>query len=365
MKGSEKSYKRIVIKIGSSILCSQGARCDADRFLEIARQIGQLVCVQAKEVVVVSSGAIALGMGLMQLKSRPRDLPLLQAAAALGQNVLMDNYSLAFQECGRELKFRTLHCAQVLLTWEDFNDRTRYLNAKNTLSALLKLGAIPVVNENDTISTEEIRFGDNDRLSALVGTLVNADLLIILSDVDGLLDRDKRLVRVVTEINQQIKRLASPTDKSSSVGGMVTKIEAAKISVDSGIPCVIANGATRGIITSIINDPGSQGTLFTPSAGLTERERWIAFGTKTKGRIVIDDGARAALINKKSLLSVGVSAVSGSFEAGDIVSVEDSGGCECARGKVGIGSRQLDKIKGSRFDKEVIHRDNIVILSVR
>jgi glutamate 5-kinase len=293
----------------------------------------------------------------MNAKSRPRELPVLQAAAAIGQNALMDNYSRAF-------KRYNINCAQVLLTWDDFCDRKRYLNAKNTLLTLLKLASIPIVNENDTVSTDEIRFGDNDRLSALVATMVSADLLIILSDVDGLLNKDKELVRIVPEITTEIKNLASPSEKKTSVGGMITKIQAAKITVDSGIACVIANGRTKNIIGKIVNDPFAcaEWTVFSPKKGLAERERWIAFGTKAKGNIVVDDGAKNALINKKSLLSVGVVACEGDFGAGDIVSVMDKQGKEIARGKTGVSHKKLEEVKGIRFDKEIIHRDNIVIL---
>ncbi len=354
MKQLERNYKRIVVKIGSSLFYT-GKELDTLPLFEIVTHICSLMQLEVKEVVIVSSGAVALGMNIMNLKSRPREVSALQAAAAIGQNALMANYSNYFK------KFK-ITCAQVLLTWEDFNDRKRYLNAKNTLLALLKDGVVPIVNENDTVSTDEIKFGDNDRLSALVSTLVGADLLIILSDIDGLLDSDKKVVRIVDEITPLIKALACPTEKKTCVGGMITKIEAAQIAMDSGIPCVIANGRSKNIILSLVYEPEKYGTLFLPKKCLAARERWIAFGTKPKGKILVDDGARRALLNKKSLLSVGVTGVNGNFETGDIVSVIDKQNDEFARGKVGLSSRQLDKAKGSRYDKEVIHRDNIVIL---
>jgi len=343
-----------VIKIGSSLFYSSNGLLDLGIFGKIISGITGLVR-EGKEIVVVSSGAIALGMSAMNLKSRPTDLPSLQAAAAIGQNLLMDAYGNYFK------KFK-ITCAQVLLTWEDFNDRSRYLNAKNTLMALLKNRAIAIVNENDTVSTDEIRFGDNDRLSALVSSLISADLLIILSDVDGLLDRDKKVIRIVDEITTQIKGLACSTDKKTCVGGMITKLEAAKIATDSGIPCVIANGKRKNVISCAIENPAGAGTLFVPKKGLAARERWIAFGTKPKGKITVDQGAKKALLNNKSLLSVGILAASGVFDSGDIVSIIDSENHEFARGKVGISERQLDKVKGGRHDKEIIHRDNIVIL---
>jgi len=355
LKPLEKNYKRIVIKIGSSLFL-RDKDLDMLRLFDIVSNISRLIKMEKKEVIIVSSGAIALGMDLLKLKNRPKELPFLQAAAAIGQNVLMDNYSKYFKKYG-------ITCSQILLTWDDFDNRQRYLNAKNTLATLLKLGAIPVINENDTISTEEIKFGDNDRLSALVATLINAGLLIMLSDVEGLLDRNKKIIKIVDEITPQIYQLACPTNNKICVGGMVTKIDAAKIAVDSGIPCVIANGLRRDILSSVLNRPEENGTLFIPKRGyLAARKRWIAFGTKPKGSIRVDDGAKKALLNKKSLLSVGVAELDGNFEVGDIVSVIDMQNCEFARGRAGISSKQIDKIKGQRYDKEVIHRNNIVIL---
>lgn len=370
MKQLEKKYKRIVVKIGSSLFYCNGEkslhnppfykggkfRGDFSSLFEIVRQITQLVN-EGKEVVVISSGAIALGMSVMNLESRPKEVSWLQALAAIGQNELMDVYRDLFKK-------HNLNCSQVLLTWDDFDSRPRYLNAKNTLLTLLKLGSVPVINENDTISTDEIRFGDNDRLSALVSTLINADLLIILSDVDGLLDKDKKtVIKIVDEITPQIKSLALPTNRKTSVGGMITKIEAAKISVDSGIPCVIANGRRKDIIINTIDKPQNYGTLFVSKGLLKAKERWLAFGTKPKGKVFVDEGAKKALLNKKSLLSVGVSGIEGNFECSDIISIVDKQGNEFARGKICVSCKQLDKIKGIRFEKEVVHCDNIVILS--
>jgi len=353
LKQLKKDYKRIVVKIGSSLLFSSNYKRDYEFFNGIATQIASLVN-RGKEITVVSSGAIASGICKLKLRERPKELYLLQAVAAIGQNELMNTYRKFFKA--------KIHIAQILLTWDDFNDRGRYLNAKNTILALLKLGSIPIINENDTVSTDEIKFGDNDRLSALVSSLIGADLLLILSDVDGLIDKDKKVIQVVDEITPQIKALASPTNKKTCVGGMITKIEAAKIAVDSGIPCVIANGKHKNIIICAIENPGQAGTLFVPKKGLAARERWIAFGTKPKGKILVDDGAKRALLNKKSLLSVGVTGLEGNFELGDIVSVIDKEHYEFARGKVGLSSKQLDIVLGSHYDKEVIHRDNIVIL---
>jgi glutamate 5-kinase len=348
-----------VIKVGSSLLCSDEDSLDFKIFRDLAAQVVSLVKA-GKEVLIVSSGAIALGMHKLGLKERPKELYNLQAAAAVGQHELMNTYRRFFRGIFAKDE---IHGAQVLLTWEDFNDRRRYLNAKNTLFALLKYGTVPIINENDTVSTDEIKFGDNDQLSARVASIVSADILIILSDVDGLLDKDKTLVRVVEKITPQIKALACPTHKKTCVGGMLTKIEAAKIAIDSGIPCVIANGRKKDIILAVLKEPEKQGTLFLPRKGLAEKERWIAFGTKPRGKIMVDEGAKNALLNKKSLLSVGVIGIEGTFECGDVVSLTDKHCLEFARGKVRVSSKHLDKVKGKRSDKEVIHCDNIVILS--
>lgn len=356
MKQSQKNYKRVVVKIGSSLFASGKGCIDFKFFDDTVSQLAKLM-QNGKEVVLVSSGAIAMGMSILKLDSRPKVVSDLQAVAAIGQNELMN----AYRRCIN--KYPGINVAQVLLTWDDFNDRNRYLNAKNTILALLGYRSIPIVNENDTVSTDEIKFGDNDKLSALVASLVSADMLIILSDIDGLLDKDKSVVRVVEEITPQIKALACPTDKKTCVGGMVTKIEAAKISVDSGIPCVIANGRQKDIISSIIEEPLKYGTTFLPKGGLAARKRWIAFGVKPKGKIMVDDGAKRALLNRKSLLSVGVVGVDGDFEEGDVVGIIDKQKLEFARGRVFISSRQLEKVMGRRSDKEVIHCDNIAILT--
>ncbi|MEW6101521.1 MAG: glutamate 5-kinase [Candidatus Omnitrophota bacterium] len=355
---SLKNFKRVVLKIGSSLLFKKtaaGGIClDSEVLSQLVEQISYLT-KSGKEALVVSSGAIASGLSLLKLAHKPKDLSLLQAIAAIGQPELMDVYRNAFRQRG-------LNCSQVLLTAEDLASRKRYLNAKNTLLTLLKLKNIPVINENDTVSTEEIKFGDNDRLSALVASLVKADILVILSDVDGLLDREKKVIRIVDEITPRIKALACPSDKKTCVGGMITKLEAAKISVDSGIPCVVANGRTFDIIPSLLKDPASHGTIFLPKKALTAKKHWIAFGSRPKGRVIVDDGAREALMNKKSLLSVGVIFCEGNFQAGDIVSIRDKENNEFARGISGLSFSSLDKAKGKRTDKEVVHRDNIVIL---
>ena len=250
-----RKYKRIVVKIGTSLFARDNCRLDTALISNIAKQISSLI-KQGKEMVVVSSGAIALGMSILKLANRPQQLQDLQAAAAIGQHELMHVYKLALKKCG-------LNCAQLLLTWDDFR-KERYANAKHTLNTLLKLKIVPIVNENDTVATEEIKFGDNDRLSALVSILVGADLLIILTDVEGLLDKNKKVIRQVDKITAEIKFLASPTSKRICVGGMVTKLEAARIAQEGGVPCVVANGHRGKIISQLSANPFSQGTMFIP-----------------------------------------------------------------------------------------------------
>lgn len=252
---SPKKYKRVVVKIGSSLFATAKSKLDTRLVNRIAQQIFGLI-KQGKEVVVVSSGAIALGMSILRLTQRPKRLEDLQAAAAIGQHELMHVYKLALNQY-------KLNCAQLLLTWDDFLGE-RYINAKRTLNTLLKLKVVPIINENDTVATEEIKLGDNDRLSALVSILVGADLLIILSDVEGLLDKNKKIIRRVDKITGQIKSLACPTNKKICVGGMVTKIEAARIAVEGGVSCVIANGRKDKIISQLTRNPFGQGTIFLP-----------------------------------------------------------------------------------------------------
>jgi glutamate 5-kinase len=252
---SRKNYKRIVIKVSSGSLFWKN---DIDEAV-LGDLVKQVVALSEKghEVIIVSSGAIALGMHILKMNYRPKELSSLQAVAAIGQHHLMGQYQSHF-------KMKNKNCAQILLTYDDFTNRKRYLNAKNTILTLWQLKSIPVVNENDTISSAEIKIGDNDKLSSLVATMVEADLLIMLSDVDGLLDRQGNVVRIVKEIGHEIKSLVYPAKKQTTVGGMITKLEAAKIATAAGIPCVIANGCKSNIILSVVNDPENNGTLFVP-----------------------------------------------------------------------------------------------------
>lgn len=348
--------RRIVVKVGSSILASGLSGVDHKLMNELTRQVS-ILSKKGKEVVLVSSGAIALGLAELGLKVRPQKLSGLQAAASIGQGILMQTYSKYFKK-------NKLSCAQVLLTWEDFDERERYLNAKNTLVQLLEYKTVPIINENDAVSTEEIKFGDNDRLSALVANLVEADLLILLSDVDGLYkSKEKDVISIVEKLDEEINNLARDTDKKHvSRGGMITKLEAARITASTGTPCVIANGKTKDVLLKILEGK-EMGTLFLPNKDrLIARKKWIAFGSKTRGKIIVDDGAREALVKKgKSLLCPGVVSLEGDFEVGDTVSIVDKDSKEFAKGISNYSSVELKEIKGCKLKDEVVHRNNLVI----
>lgn len=356
---SEKTYKKIVIKIGSSILANSEGCLDSKNIARIVRQVLSLV-KQGYQIVLVSSGAIASGCSFLKQKNRPQDIVSLQATAAVGQSLLMQAYNELFRRNNRL-------CGQVLLTWEDFDTRKRYLNAKNTIFKLLDLGIIPVINENDVVAVDEIKFGDNDKLSALVSNLIEADLLIILSDVDGLYKIEKgkkHIIALVEEITYEIQRLACAEKGDLCVGGMSAKLEAIKIASSAGIPSIIANGKRANVLLDMVVKGKGVGTFFLPKkSSLVARKRWIAFGAKTKGSIVVDEGAQNALVSRaKSLLSPGIIDVRGSFQKQDIVSIVDKSHKEFARGKVECDSEQLTNVKGKRFHREIIHRDNLVIL---
>ncbi len=350
--------KRIVIKIGSSIISSKTGKLDKVRIKQLSNQIAAIYGT-GTEIIIVSSGAIACGMSEIGLTCRPDKLSCLQAAAAVGQNILMQAYIAIFKK-------KQLRCAQVLLTWDDFQIRSRYLNAKNTINSLIENRIIPIVNENDVVSTDEIKFGDNDRLSALVASLIDADLLILLSDVDGLYKgkhSQKEVISLVENIDGDIEKLAKDTNKRNiSKGGMISKLDAAGIAIHSKIPCVIANGKTKNVILEILSGK-TIGTLFTPKTSkMLAKKRWIAFGVKPTGKIVIDSGAKDALLKRnKSLLCPGIIGVDGKFHSGDIVAIVDENGKEIAKGRAGFSNEELCKIKGSRVAKEAVHRNNLAI----
>ncbi|MCL5103769.1 MAG: glutamate 5-kinase [Armatimonadetes bacterium] len=371
MKLSSESPKRIVVKIGTSSLVREEGSLDRAK---IGGTVGQLADIKkrGKEVILVTSGAIRAGMESLGLTERPKTIPEQQAAAAIGQSVLMRTYTDLFAEYGIVL-------GQVLLTRDDFHHRVRYLNARNTLHTLLRFGCVPVVNENDTVATDEIKFGENDTLSALVAACADADLLVNLSDVDGLFDGDPRvnggckLIPEVKKITPEIERLAGGAGGPCGSGGMRSKIEAAKIATNSGVRMVIANASRPNVITDVAAGKDVGTRFLSTAVELNHRKRWIAFGNRVKGGIVINEGARKMLVERgKSLLSAGIVECEGSFEVGDLVSVVDENKQQIARGFTNYGSTELALIKGKQsgeiesilgykdFD-EVIHRDNLVL----
>ena len=364
--------KRVVVKIGSRVLSSE-------RGLH-ARRIGRLVRElaglndQGKKLVIVSSGAIASGMSRLGLTKRPTDLPQEQALAAVGQIRLMALYENSFAGYQKQV-------AQVLLTHEDLANRKRYLNAKHTLKTLLDWNIIPIVNENDTVAVDEMKFGDNDQLSALVATLMEMDLLVILSDVDGLFDRDPRsnedarLVPVVTDLAAAKKAAQDTRPSDLGRGGMFSKLCAAEQASHAGIPTIIANGREREVLSGLFDGTRESGTLVLPEENrLTSRKHWILYNLKPSGEVIVDNGACAAVTVKgKSLLPSGVREIRGSFGAGDCVRCVDDTGREFARGLVNYSAQELRKIKGSHSGKieailgykaydEIIHRDDLVVL---
>ncbi len=366
-----QNVSRIVVKVGSSTLTHPTGKLDLHQMDLLVRELQDLRN-QGKEVVLVSSGAVAAGVGKLGLPKKPKTIPVKQAVAAVGQGILMHLYEKTFAEYGGTV-------AQVLLTREDVIDRKRFSNARNALNALLKLSVVPIINENDTVAVEEIRFGDNDTLSALVASLINADLLIILSDIDGLysgnprVDPQAQLIKLVEEVTPAIEQLAGGAGSNVGTGGMVTKIQAAKIGMGSGVAVVIANGRKAQVLSDIM--AGEEvGTLFLPKdSKLRTRKKWIAFGSAVKGRIIIDEGAcHALLMDGKSLLPSGVVEAHGDFNVGDTVSLLNPTGEEIARGIVnydcqnllmirGAKTKDIKKILGYKESDEVIHRDNLVI----
>lgn len=365
---------RLVVKLGSNLLAPAGAGVKLDLVKSLAGQVAALRR-EGREVVLVSSGAIASGMRVLGLKRRPEAVEDKQALAAVGQPELMRQYAEAFAPLG-------IPVAQVLLVSDDILARRRFLNARKALRALLSRGVLPVANENDTVAVDEIRVGDNDTLSAHVALLTDADALVILTDVDGLYDgnpaRDRGAKRlgVVAEITPEIRKLAGRGAGSAvGVGGMQTKVQAAEMLTSAGRAVVIARGTDEDVLARIVRGE-DVGTLFLPAARrMSSRKRWLAFGVRTRGAVVVDAGARAALEKRgKSLLPRGVVRVEGTFGAGDAVALKDCDGQEFGRGLAGYSAEEISRIAGraageiaailgeSRGD-EVVHRDNLVLLN--
>lgn len=372
---AEEGRRRLVVKIGSATLTTSESSIDYDFLDELADQLAR-VREAGWDVVVVTSAAIACGLEALGIAKRPSDMPSLQAAASVGQSALSTAYAEAFGK-------RDMLTSVVLLTRRDTADRTAYLHARDTLSRLLELSVVPIVNENDTVSVEQIRFGDNDTLAALVACLIDADLMVILSDIDGLytanplIDPEAKLIPRVDRVGRDILAAAGGAVSGVGSGGMITKIKAARVLMAAGIPMVICQGRTPNCIVDAAAGE-AVGTLFTAPERpheITPKKLWIALGDAVHGTIVVDDGARDALVERgKSLLSVGVAAVTGDFGYDDIVDVADSSGHVFGRGRAAAASDLLKLAVGKSreavasnailavlADKPVIHRDELVL----
>ncbi len=360
------SAKRVVVKIGSRLL----AESPASRPATVADQVVELRR-RGVEVIVVSSGAIALGIKRLGLAKRPHEMPALQAAAAVGQSALMQHWEHAFAAHG-------IAIGQVLLTHDDLGDRRRFLSARLTLRALLDHGVVPIINENDTVATEEIKFGDNDQLAALVVNLASADALVILTDVEGVRDANGVRMPVVRDIEREAAPVAGGSTSGVGSGGMASKVGSARIVTRTGVPAIVAPGREADVITRVMAGQ-DLGTLFVPprlvqGGKLSSRKHWIAFGAKPEGRLVVDDGAERALkTGGKSLLPAGIREVHGEFELGETVSVVNANNVEIARGLVAYPAADLRRISGLQSGAiearlgyksidEAIHRDDLVIL---
>jgi len=361
-----------VVKVGSSILASVEKGLHHEVFSHLAEEISELKR-QGYEIVLVSSGAVAAGMEKLGYKTRPATITQKQATAAVGQPRLMNLYDGHFSRHQQMV-------AQVLLTRDDLSHRRRFLNARNTLLTLLELGIVPIINENDTVVVDEIKVGDNDNLSALITNLIEADLLIILTDIDGIYDADPRRnphaqwIPLLNDPDIDIKGMAGDTLSEMSVGGMVSKIQAAQKASHFGVPTLVANGTKERILYRILKGE-EVGTLILPKGEtLSSRKHWIAYSLKPRGDVVVDEGAKKAIVQKgTSLLPSGIVEVRGSFERGDSVSCLGPRGKEFARGLVNYSASELKRIRGLRTDfiektlgykysDEVIHRDDLVVL---
>lgn len=367
--------KRVIIKIGSSVLTDKKGNLSESVFDVLAEEISGIKS-RGIEVVIVSSGAIASGMKKLNLHSKPSEISMKQAIAACGQSALIWNYERVFSSFG-------LIVAQILLTHDGLADRKRFLNARKTLTTLLDMGIIPVVNENDTVAVEEIMLGDNDNLAALVTSLVEADLLVLLTDIEGLYNKDPRknedaeFISLIESIGEEIESVAGDTLGRTTTGGMITKIQAARTAAAFGVPTIIANGRSGTALADIF-DGKDVGTIFLPAKKtLTGRKHWIAFTLKSAGEIVLDGGAvRAITAQGKSLLPSGIKDVRGKFGVGDSVTCVDESGVPVARGLTSYGSddirrimgkstKDVEKTLGYKFTDEVIHRDDLAVIEKR
>lgn len=362
--------RRWVIKIGSSLITNNGTGLDREA---IGNWVRQLVGLQKKgvEVVLVSSGAVAEGVARLGLKKRPREIHLQQAAAAVGQMGLIQTYESSFKQYG-------VHTAQVLLTHDDLSNRRRYLNARSTLAGLVSMRVVPVINENDTVATAELCFGDNDTLGALVANLLGADTLVILTDQKGLHESDPRSnpdAALIAEAMAEDSRLLQMAGGSGSLGrgGMITKITAARLAARSGARTIIANGRETDVLLRLLEGESIGTRLLPEKQPMAARKQWLAGQLKAKGQLTLDEGAARVLRESgRSLLPVGVIAVKGPFDRGDVVVCRDQAGKEIARGLVNYDSREaeqlmrqpsrlIESILGYAGDEEIIHRDNLVL----
>lgn len=366
-KDEVSQSKRIVVKLGSSSLTHSNGNLDYTHIDHLVRQLADMKNM-GKDVVLVSSGAIAAGMSVLGFEEKPKLISEKQACAAVGQGKLMHLYEKFFQEYGYQV-------AQLLLTKDDLNNRKRFMNARNSIEAILKFNVIPIINENDAVAVDEIRVGDNDTLSALVASFVEADLLIILSDIDGLFDRnpqknpDAHLIPIINDITPQLYDISGGVGSKVGTGGMLTKITAAKIATSSGIPMIIANSHHKNVLIEILKGR-KKGTFFRKQEqGLNLKRKWIAYNSVSRGNIYIDSGAEKAIFNNKSLLPSGVISVKGRFERGDIVSVIHADRT-VAKGMIEFSEIELKKIMGKKSNeiedtlgyhasKVVIHVDNM------
>ena len=364
--------KTLIVKVGSSLVTNNGEGLDRTAIAAWALQIASLV-KQGKQVVLVSSGAVAEGMQRLGWKKRPVEINELQAAAAVGQMGLVQMYESCFAE-------HSLHTAQILLTHEDLSDRKRYLNARSTLKTLLGLGVIPIINENDTVVTEEIRFGDNDTLGALVANLIEADTLVILTDQQGLYsadprkDKDAKFINFETAGNAALELMAGGAGSNVGTGGMLTKILAAKRAASSGADTIIASGREPNVLVRLSAGEAIGTHLKAAQIKTVAKKQWLADHLRLGGKLVLDAGAVKVLkADGKSLLSIGVTEVQGSFERGDVVACVNEAGTEVARGIVNYNSTdtrrikqkvssEIEKILGYVEESELIHRDNMILL---
>ncbi|PYJ80691.1 MAG: glutamate 5-kinase [Verrucomicrobia bacterium] len=354
---SLKTASRVVVKLGTGVLTDSRKQPDLAQMQQLVAQMAGRRKAGV-EIVLVTSGAVGAGMGALGYEKRPNDLAELQACAAVGQSRLMTTYDKLFSMFG-------LNVAQVLLTHDDLQHHERHLNARNTLVTLLGRGVVPIINENDAVSFTELQFGDNDQLSALVACLLPADLLVVLTTVNGVIENfgaaNPKTIPAIEQVDERIEKLAGGTDSATAVGGMATKIQAAKIVTRSGIPLVIASGKKKNVLAAILAGE-EEGTLFVPQPNKPKgSKRWIACFHHPKGSLFVDEGAKKALREKgKSLLPPGIARCEGEFAAGEVVRICDSDGMEFARGIAAFSSGEINARRLQRV--EVVHRDNLVVL---